>query len=149
MTERLAPILLIEDEPDDVALTLRAIAAADFKNPVHTVRTMAEARGYLSDASRASALPALVILDLGLPDGRGYELLDWIRQAPDGLPGLRVIVLTISGSRFDEERAQQRGALIYLRKPVEPQLLTLAIARLGLSVEHTADGTVFINQQQP
>ena len=134
------PILLLEDETDDVTLTERAIAAAGITNPLHTAATISEGKQYLLQAVRHGNLPALLILDFGLPDGRGDTLLEWLRQQPEPLGGVPVIVVTVSPERRDQMRAERLGAVLYLLKPVDPELLSRAVASLGLRVTEAAGG---------
>src|SRR4051812_8500586 len=93
-------ILLVEDNDDDVLLTQLALRRAKIPNPLIVTRDAEEAVSYLEGtgkyASRAEfPIPGLVLLDIALPDGDGFEVLRWIRSHP-GLRTLRVVMLTSS-----------------------------------------------------
>ena len=136
-----SPILLVEDEPDDVLLTKRVVRAARITNPVHAVGTLKQALTYLRKAESSGELPALIILDLGLPDGSGHELMRWLRTRTRRVQDLPVIVMTVSSSLSDEHDSNKVGALVHLRKPVETELLTQAIVGLGLRMGPDGAGT--------
>lgn len=116
------PILLIEDNPDDEALTLRAFARNGVVNPVVIVRDGVEAIEYLFGEPRTAvepgSVPAVILLDLKLPRIDGLEVLRRIRAA-ERTALLPVVVLTTSGERRDVEQAYQLGANSYIRKPVD------------------------------
>lgn len=120
--ERERPILLVEDNPDDEALTLRAFSKSGVANPVVIARDGVEAIDYLFGMTplrerKPSALPALILLDLKLPRIDGLEVLRRIR-ADERTALLPVVVLTTSSEQRDIEQAYQLGANSYLRKPV-------------------------------
>mgnify|MGYP000034495365 CR=1 FL=1 len=123
------PILLVEDNPDDEALTLRAFGKNGVHNPVVVARDGVEAVEYLfgsHDARPAESLPAVILLDLKLPRIDGLEVLRRIRaDARTAL--LPVVVLTTSGEPRDIEQAYQLGANSYIRKPVDYQEFVTAI----------------------
>lgn len=118
MTERCdesRPILLVEDNPDDVELTLYALEESAVCNPVVVARNGAEA---LSRLFGDGGVPALVLLDLQLPRVGGVEVLRRIREdARTRL--LPVIVLTSSGEERDLVDCYRLGANSYVRKPVD------------------------------
>jgi CheY-like chemotaxis protein len=129
-------ILLVEDDPDDEALALRALRRNNIKNEVVVVRDGTEALDYLfatgSYASRdASDLPQVVLLDLKLPKIDGLEVLRRIRADPrtELLP---VVVLTSSKEDRDVVESYSRGANSYVRKPVEFNEFSEAVRQLGL-----------------
>ena len=129
-------ILLVEDNPDDEALTLRALRKNNFANPVVVARDGVEALDYLfgtgSYAERdVSVLPQVVLLDLKLPRLDGLEVLRRIRahMATKLLP---VIVLTSSQEDEDIVDSYSLGANSYVRKPVDFLEFTEAIRQLGL-----------------
>lgn len=118
-----AVILLVEDNPDDVALLRRAFIKARVMNPVHVARSGEEAVAYLSGggkyANRAEfPLPGLVLLDLRLTGMDGFEVIRWIRQDA-GIKGLRVVVLSSSDNMRDVAKAYQLGANSFLIKPAD------------------------------
>ena len=126
-------ILLVEDNPDDEALTLRAFRKNNIDNPVVVVRDGAEALDYLFGRGQYAdrELPALVLLDLKLPKVDGLEVLEQLRldRRTKLLP---VVVLTSSLEARDVAEAYRRGANSYIRKPVDFEKFTEVIMQLGL-----------------
>jgi two-component system, response regulator len=130
------PILLVEDNPDDVALTLRAFRKNHILNEVVVARDGAEALDYLfgaaPDADRPDRdPPAVVLLDLKLPRVDGLEVLRRIR-ADARTRLLRVVVLTSSKEETDVVRSYTNGANSYIRKPVDFDNFMTAVGQLGL-----------------
>lgn len=120
-TER--SILLIEDNPDDEALTLRAFNKLQIPNPVVITRDGVEAVDYLfcagAYAERDQAdIPAIILLDLKLPRIDGLEVLRRIR-ADSRTALLPVIILSTSTEPRDIQQAYLLGANSYIRKPVD------------------------------
>jgi two-component system response regulator len=115
-----ATILLAEDSIDDVLLMKLAFKKAGLTNPVHVVATGTEAVEYLKGAieakSSGSPVPLLISLDIGMPMGTGFEVLNWIRMQP-ALDEVPVVVLSQSDEGKDANRAIQLGARSYLVKP--------------------------------
>jgi two-component system response regulator len=129
-------VLLVEDNPSDEKLTIRAFQRGRLGNRVDVVRDGAEALDYLfgqgSHAGRAHAtLPALVLLDLNLPRVAGLEVLRRIR-ADDRTRLLPVVVLTSSREEEDVARSYALGANAYVRKPVDFGEFVEAARVLGL-----------------
>jgi len=129
------PILLVEDNPDDETLALRAFGKKNIPNPVVVARDGVDAidyllcRGAFSDRD-PSVLPAVVLLDLKLPRMDGLEVLRRIRaDARTAL--LPVVVLTTSGETLDIEQAYRLGANSYIRKPVDFERFLQAVGLLG------------------
>lgn len=134
-----APILLIEDNPDDALLTRRAIEKFHLVNPFHRVESGEQAIEWLERDLAASRdetrpLPALILLDLKLPRISGLELLAWIRRHPS-LGRCPVVVLTGSREAPDVQRAYELGANSYLTKPVMLQHFLELVGTLDLSWE--------------
>lgn len=134
MTER--PILLVEDNPDDEALTLRAFSKNKIANPVIVARDGVEALDYLfgtgNHAGRdATIMPAVVLLDLKLPRIDGLEVLRRIR-AHERTALLPVVVLTTSKEQQDILEAYRLGANSYIRKPVDFERFIQAVGLLGV-----------------
>jgi len=128
-------ILLVEDNPDDEALTLRALKKNDILNEVVVVHDGAEAIDYLigDGAERGSAaamLPRLVLLDLKLPKFDGLEVLRRIR-ADSRTRRLPVVVLTTSTEDRDVKSSYDLGANSYIRKPVDFNEFIDAVRQLG------------------
>lgn len=122
------PILLVEDNPDDVALTLRAFGQAHIANTIEVARDGSEALRYLFEERRR---PAVVLLDLRLPRVDGLEVLRRIRQ-DETTRVLPVVVLTSSDEDKDIVEAYRLGANSYVRKPVSYEAFVAAASQLGL-----------------
>lgn len=129
-------ILLVEDNPDDEALTLRALKKNNILNPVMIVRDGAEALDYLfcqgAFAGRdASPAPAVILLDLKLPKVDGLEVLKRLR-ADARTRLLPVVILTSSKEEQDVLSGYSLGANSYIRKPVDFTQFMEAIRQVGL-----------------
>jgi len=129
-------ILLVEDNPDDVELTLRAFRKSKIANEVVVARDGVEALDYLfatgPHAGRDnSSLPQLVLLDLKLPRLDGLQVLERIR-ANLKTKLLPVVILTSSTEQPDLLTGYTLGANSYIRKPVDFQEFLVAVRRLGL-----------------
>lgn len=139
-------ILLVEDNPDDELLTLRAFERNGFDTPIVVVRDGAEALAYLfgtgAYAGRtASGRPLLILLDLKLPKIGGLQVLERVR-ADDRTRHLPVIVFTTSNEQQDIERAYHLGANSYIRKPVDLNRYIQTIRQVGaywLGLNETLD----------
>jgi CheY-like chemotaxis protein len=129
-------ILLVEDNPDDVALTLRAFKKSNLSNRVVVVRDGVEALDYLFCTgpyadSQDCPLPEVILLDLKLPKVDGLEVLERLR-ANDRTRLLPVIILTSSGEQEDIVGSYSLGANSYIRKPVDFTQFIYAVQQLGL-----------------
>ena len=136
MIEENKTILLVEDNPDDVALTLRAFKRSHLMNPIVVVRDGVEALDFLfargDHASRAAApLPTLVILDLKLPRLDGLGVLKALR-ADARTTLLPTVILTSSKEEQDVIAGYSFGANSYVRKPVDFVEFVEAVKVLGL-----------------
>jgi two-component system response regulator len=130
------PILLVEDNPDDVELTLRAFRRQKIANAVVVARDGVEALDYLfaqgAHAGRSALdLPAVVLLDLKLPKVDGLEVLQRLRAHPVTRL-LRVVILTSSKQEQDILQSYDLGADSYIRKPVDFEKFVEAVGQLGL-----------------
>jgi DNA-binding response OmpR family regulator len=129
-------ILLVEDNANDEALTIRALSKANLKNPIEVVRDGAEALDWLF-ARNAYAkrdvrdLPQVVLLDLKLPKVSGLEVLRAIR-ADARTKLLPVVLLTSSKEEQDVVAGYDLGANSYVRKPVAFAEFSEAVRQLGL-----------------
>ena len=129
-------ILLVEDNTDDVLLTLRALQRANILNEVIVTRDGQEAYEYLTSqgqyAGRNPAdLPVVVLLDLKMPRMGGLELLERIRSM-EKLRLLPVVILTSSKEDQDICESYNLGANSYIQKPVDFDQFVQAIRTLGL-----------------
>lgn len=129
-------ILLVEDNPDDVALTMRALKQNNITNEVVVAKDGAEALDYLfgtgSYAGRdANLIPQVVLLDLKLPKIDGLEVLKRLR-ADRRTRLLPVVILTSSKEEQDLLNGYNLGANSYIRKPVDFNQFTEAVRHLGL-----------------
>ncbi len=129
-------ILLVEDNPDDEALTLRALKKNNIANEVTVARDGAEALDFLFcrgiHAKRdARELPAITLLDLKLPKIDGIEVLKQIRSSPQ-TQMLPVVILTSSREEQDLINGYRLGANSYIRKPVDFNQFMEAVRQLGL-----------------
>ena len=130
------PILLVEDNPDDEALTLRAFNKNRINNPVVVARDGVEALDYLfgtgTHAGRdVSVMPAVILLDLKLPRIDGLEVLRRIR-ANERTSLLPVVILTTSKEQQDIYEGYSLGANSYIRKPVDFEKFIHAVGQLGV-----------------
>lgn len=130
MTDR--PILLVEDNPDDEALTLRALRKNKILNAVTVVHDGAEAIDYLfAEDGPQAAFPGLILLDLNLPKINGLEVLRRIR-ADERTKFIPVVVLTSSKEQEDVLAGYRNGANGYVRKPVNFADFAEAVSVLGM-----------------
>jgi two-component system response regulator len=129
-------ILLVEDNPDDEALTIRALRKNNIANEVIVVRDGAEAVDYLFGSGPyadrdMSDMPAVILLDLRLPKIDGLEVLQRVR-ADDRTKLLPVVILTSSKEERDLINGYLHGANSYIRKPVNYDDFVEAARQLGL-----------------
>jgi CheY-like chemotaxis protein len=131
----LKPILLVEDSPNDIELTLAALAENHLANEVVVVRDGAEALDYLHRRGifklRAKGNPAVILLDLKLPKVDGLEVLKEIKTAAE-LRAVPVVMLTSSREEQDLTRSYNLGVNAYVVKPVEFGQFADSIKELGL-----------------
>lgn len=131
----LRPILLVEDSPRDVELTLAALARCQLANEVIVVRDGAEALDWLNtrgaQAGRPAGDPAVVLLDLKLPKVDGLEVLAIIKQDPT-LRQIPVVMLTSSREERDLVRSYQLGVNAFVVKPVDFNEFYRAVQELGM-----------------
>ncbi|MEA3097198.1 response regulator [Caballeronia mineralivorans] len=131
----LKPILLVEDDPSDLELTLAALAKSQLVNEVIVARDDQEAIDYLrcegDGRTRNPGNPAVILLDLKLPKIDGLEVLETIRSS-DTLKSIAVVMLTSSREEQDLARSYALGVNAYVVKPVEFNEFVEAIADLGV-----------------
>ncbi len=129
-------ILLVEDNPDDEELTMRALKKNNISNEIVVARDGAEALDYLfakGDYSGrdTSVMPELILLDLKLPKIDGIEVLKQIRD-DERTKLLPVVILTLSKEQQDLVNGYNNGANSYIRKPVNFKEFIEAVGQMGL-----------------
>jgi CheY-like chemotaxis protein len=131
----LARILMVEDDPRDVELTLTALEEHNLANEVVVSSDGGEALDYLYSrgqyAGRASGNPAVILLDLKLPRVSGVEVLQQIRS-DDQLKMIPVVVLTSSHEEKDMLTSYELGVNAYVVKPVDFHEFVNAVKELGM-----------------
>ena len=128
------PILLVEDNPDDEALALRAFKKLNISNTIVVARDGVEALDYLFGTGQHTdkpPLPAVILLDLKLPKLDGLQVLQRIR-AHEATRILPVVILTSSREDRDIVQGYNLGANSYVRKPVDYNEFVSAVSELGI-----------------
>jgi len=130
------PILLVEDNPDDVKLTMRALKKSNILNEIIVAQDGVEALDYLFgtgkyDGRDTNIKPQVILLDLKMPKMDGIEVLRRIR-ADERTQPLPVVVLTTSSEDRDKIESYKLGANSYVRKPVDFSQFAEAVQQLGL-----------------
>jgi two-component system response regulator len=134
MPDGAVEILLVEDSPDDVKLTLHAFNKYNLSRRVAVVRDGAEALEFIFAtgryADRPTPPPKLVLLDLKLPLVDGFEVLRRVKQDPDR-KSLPVVVMTSSTEERDVAESYALGVNSYVVKPVDFEQFTEAVRQVG------------------
>lgn len=134
-SQSLRKILLAEDDPNDVELTLKALSERHLANGVDVVKNGEEALDYLfrrgAYERRLTGDPAVVLLDIKMPKVDGLEVLRRIREDPD-LKMLPVVMLTSSQEEGDLLRSYELGVNAYVVKPVDFDEFVHAVSDLGM-----------------
>ncbi len=130
-----AKILLVEDNPDDEELTLRALRHHKIADNVVVAHDGVEALDFLFSRGdfaeqHSSSLPNVVLLDLNLPRVNGHEVLKAMR-ADERTRTLPVVVLTSSNEEIDIQTSYRSGANSYIRKPVDYRQFVDAVEKIG------------------
>ncbi|CAE6494806.1 MAG TPA: response regulator [Nitrosomonas nitrosa] len=112
------PILLVEDNPLDVDLTLRAFKRRNLVNPVHVARDGEEALAWIPLWEAGETQPAVILLDLNMPRIDGLSVLRSLKTR-DGLRRIPIVILTTSKEDRDINTAYDLGANSYIVKPVD------------------------------
>jgi CheY-like chemotaxis protein len=136
MHDTMVEILLVEDNPNDVALTMRAFKRYNLSNAIHIVYDGAEALEFIfgtgAYAGRSvEPTPRVILLDLKLPKVDGLEVLQRIKSDPRTRV-IPVVVLTSSREQCDIVESYQLGVNSYIVKPVDFEQFTEAMRQLGL-----------------
>jgi two-component system, response regulator len=129
-------ILLVEDNPDDVALTLHAFKKHNLSNRIHVCRDGAEALDYLFgegnyQGRNTGNAPKVVLLDLKLPKINGLEVLKRVKSSPT-TQKIPIVVLTSSREEQDLVECYRLGVNSYIVKPVDFEQFTDAVQKVGL-----------------
>jgi hypothetical protein len=129
-------ILLVEDNPQDEMLTVRALRKANVANRIDVARDGQQALDYLFQAGEFAGragpeLPTVVVLDIGLPRLTGLEVLERLR-ADERTALLPVVILTSSDDERDRLKSYENGANSFVRKPVDFAEFAETVARLGI-----------------
>lgn len=126
-------IVLVEDDPHDVELTLHAFQQYKLTNAIHVLRDGAEALEYFfgEGSSGPKPYPRCVLLDLKLPKVHGLDILERLKNDPR-TKSLPVVVLTSSRETPDLQRAYALGANSYLCKPIEFSAFVETVRQVGL-----------------
>jgi CheY-like chemotaxis protein len=132
MPADIVEILLVEDNDDDVDLTLRALKSGHVTNRIHVARDGAEALDFLfkETVEGPRVLPKLILLDLKLPLVDGIEVLRRIKADPR-TSVIPVVILTSSREESDLVRTYQLGTNSFIVKPVDFEQFTLAVQQVG------------------
>ena len=135
MIRQRADILLVEDNPNDIKLTLHAFETANLGNTIHVARDGVEALEFLFGAAPSTdqKVPEglkLILLDLKLPRLDGHEVLQRIKGNPRTC-GIPVVVLTSSSEESDVMRTYEVGVNSYIVKPVDFEQFTESVRQLG------------------
>jgi len=134
VTDHLIEILLVEDNPNDVALALHAFKKRNLTNRIQVVRDGAEALDFLFRAgpfkSRANTTPKVVLLDLKLPKIDGLEVLQRLRADPRTCT-IPVVILTSSREERDIVESYQLGVNSFIVKPVDFEQFSEVVRQLG------------------
>ena len=125
------PILLVEDNEDDIVLTRRALTRNNISNPLIVARDGAEALELLLGENGSSIKPAVVLLDLHLPKVDGFSVLKQLR-ADERTKLTPIVVLTSSREEQDVIAGYELHANSYIRKPVDFERFTEAVRQIGV-----------------
>ena len=125
------PIVLVEDNEDDIVLTRRALSGNKIGNPLVVARDGAEALELLLGANGASINPAIILLDLQLPKVDGLSVLKRLRADPRTTL-TPIVVLTSSKAEQDVVAGYNLRANSYIRKPVDFDQFTEAVRQIGM-----------------
>lgn len=132
MKQKIAHILLVEDNEGDIVLTLEAFEDSDIKTHISVVRNGKEALDFLLNREQFANAdrPDLVLLDINIPIYNGHEVMDEINNT-SRLKGLPIIILTTSSNQKDKIRAQKNGCQRYYLKPMDMATFYKIVDEIG------------------
>ena len=136
VSQEMIKILLVEDNPDDITITQKALSEAKVANELYIVRDGQEALDFLQHQGAyrdpaSSPKPGLILLDINMPKLNGHEVLARIKGDP-GLKRIPVIMLTVSKRDEDVVKSYENGCNSFLQKPVEFDKFVQLIKQVGL-----------------
>ena len=136
MIDKPVEILLVDDNPNDVELTLHAFKKNNISNPIHVVRDGAEALEFIFATGayagrQVKTGPRVILLDLKLPKVDGLEVLRQIKADPH-TRGIPVVILTSSREERDIVESYKLGVNSYIVKPVDFEQFTESVRQLGM-----------------
>jgi CheY-like chemotaxis protein len=136
MSDKEVEILLVEDNPNDAKLTLRALSKHNVSNKIHHVTDGEEALNYIFGREeyadhKIENVPKVILLDLKLPKVDGLEVLKALKK-DDRTKSIPVVILTSSNQETDIVKSYKLGANSYIVKPVDFEQFIKAVADLGL-----------------
>jgi CheY-like chemotaxis protein len=125
-------VLLVEDRPEDVELTLHALQRAKIRNRVHVAQDGAQALDFLykRGAHAQAPTPDVILLDLNLPKIDGRQVLEEIK-GDERLSRIPVIIVTSSEAEADVAKSYQLHANAYVTKPIDPAAFLRAVNAIG------------------
>ena len=130
------PILLVEDDPNDVMLVRDTLAHLNLVNDIDVATTAQAAKEYVK-----RKMPALVISDIYLTGSdTGIDFLNWLREQPPPLGNVPVIMMSVSTDQTHHMRASALRALLFMTKPIKQEVLVDQLRGLGLLVTHIPQG---------
>ena len=136
VTQRGAPIILVEDTVEDAFFVRHSLDKANIANPIVRFQSSTQARQHFDEGHRVET-PALFILDVNLAGGEsGIDFLRWLREQPPPLGTTPVMMLTGSTRVEDRSEAELLGSVYYLLKPVSADTVTSAVQSLGFVVSN-------------
>jgi two-component system response regulator len=130
MHQNAIDIILVEDNPDDAKLSIRALKKGNLANNLLHLWDGEEAIQYLNQ-NKQNNLPKLILLDLKMPKIDGIELIQYLKN-DDLLKTIPIVVLTSSKENKDIQKAYELGANAYIIKPVEFEKFARAVSEIGV-----------------
>ncbi|HEX5742615.1 MAG TPA: response regulator [Flavobacteriaceae bacterium] len=125
------PILLVEDNPVDIDLTLRAFKLRKLSNPIIVVRDGEEAILWIDKWENGEMLPVVILLDLKLPKVHGLDVLKAFKSHPE-FKKIPIVILTTSADNADIKTAYEFGANSYIVKPVNFEKFIQVVEKIEL-----------------